>query len=83
MSDHFKDIYRRQAGDYDLLVSREDFQGNLLPALEAITPLAGVDVVEFGAGTGRLTRLVVPVARMVYAFDVAEAMLAKARLRFD
>lgn len=83
MSDHFKAIYRGQADDYDLLVSREDFQGNLLPALEAITPLAGVDVVEFGAGTGRLTRLIVPLARMVYAFDMAEAMLAKARLRFD
>ena len=52
----YQAIYQNQAAQYELMVSREDYQGNLLPALNAIRPLAGLDVVELGAGTGRLTR---------------------------
>ncbi|MCB2153903.1 class I SAM-dependent methyltransferase [bacterium] len=77
----FQKIYATQADDYDLLVSREDFQGNLLRAIREIADPAGCDVVEFGAGTGRLTRQIVPLARSVQAFDAADAMLAVARER--
>ena len=41
---------------YDLLVSAEDCDGALPPALNDIRSLAGANVVEVGAGTGRLTR---------------------------
>lgn len=77
MPDLFE-IYRSQPRTYEDLVSREDWKGNLLPAIEAICPLAGLDVVEVGAGTGRLTRLLAPRARRVSAFDASEAMLGVA-----
>ena len=84
MPDLFE-IYRSQPGKYDDLVSREDWQGNLLPAVEAICPLRGLEVVELGAGTGRLTRLLAGKARFVAAFDASAAMLdvAADRLRRD
>jgi ubiquinone/menaquinone biosynthesis C-methylase UbiE len=79
MSEHFKQIYAQRAAEYDAMVSREDYQGNLLPALESFAPLAGAQVVEFGAGSGRLTRLIAPLAASVVACDNAPAMLAQAR----
>ena len=69
-------IYHTQAAQYDLMVSREDYQGCLLPALQAICPLAGLDVVELGAGTGRLTAQIAPLARSLVALDASEHMLA-------
>lgn len=46
-----KEIYNHHAGQYELLVSREDYQHNILPALNQIRPFEGLDVVEMGAGT--------------------------------
>jgi len=82
MPDHAA-IYRQQAGPYEDLVSREDYQGNLLPALEALTPLRGRDVIDLGSGTGRLACLLTPLAASVCAFDLNHAMLSVAagRLR--
>ena len=50
----FAQIYAQHADEYDALVSREDYEGNLMPALQAIRALQRLDIVEFGAGTGRL-----------------------------
>jgi ubiquinone/menaquinone biosynthesis C-methylase UbiE len=77
MTDHFKDIYAgsESASRYDALVSREDYRHNLLPALNGIRPLAGLEVVEFGAGTGRLTLLLASQVKNIRAFDNAPAML--------
>jgi ubiquinone/menaquinone biosynthesis C-methylase UbiE len=69
-------IYSHQAPDYEQLVIREDYQGNLLPALERIRPLAGLDVVEFGAGTGRVTALLRPFVRSIFFCDGSAHMLA-------
>jgi ubiquinone/menaquinone biosynthesis C-methylase UbiE len=74
-------IYRDQAQKYDLLVEREDYRHNLLPVLTRIAPVDGARVVELGAGTGRVTRLLVPLARSVEAFDASSAMLAVAEAR--
>jgi len=71
----YQEIYRTQAEKYDLLVSREDHQGNLLPALNQVHPLDGLDVVELGAGTGRLTCMVVPLVRTILAIDDSPHML--------
>ena len=75
----YQAIYQSQAAQYDLMVSREDYQGNLLPALNTIRPLSGLDVVEVGAGTGRLTRQIAPLAQAIHAFDLSEHMLAALR----
>lgn len=75
MTDHFKEIYAGSANQYDALVRREDYNHNLLPALNNLKPLVGLEVVEFGAGTGRLTLLLAPHVKSIRAFDDAPAML--------
>jgi len=82
MSD-YREIYSKRADEYELLVSREDYQENIFPALSQIRPLGGLDVVELGAGTGRLTCMLAPVVRAIQAFDASGYMLevAVARLK--
>lgn len=75
MSDHFKTIYTHKADQYDQMVAREDMHGNLFAALMEICPFDGIDVVECGAGTGRLTRMFSVSARKIAAFDLSHAML--------
>jgi ubiquinone/menaquinone biosynthesis C-methylase UbiE len=75
----FKHIYSFQAEQYERLVSREDYQGNLKSTLARIWPLAGLDVVELGAGTGRITRLLAPEVGSITAFDISPHMLSVAR----
>lgn len=77
MPDH-KQVYRQQAEEYEALVSREDRHHHILQAVLDITPLAGKDVVELGAGTGCLTCLLAPLARSIQAYDISEPMLALA-----
>ncbi len=74
MPDHEK-IYNEHADQYELLVSREDYQRNILRALDEIRPLDGLDVVELGAGTGRLTCMLAPVVKSIRAFDASQHML--------
>jgi len=69
------EIYRSQAEQYEALVSREDYQGNILRAIQSILPLDGIDVVELGAGTGRLTCLLAPLVQSIQAFDISPHML--------
>jgi ubiquinone/menaquinone biosynthesis C-methylase UbiE len=77
----FATIYAHHAEDYDRLVAREDYQGNLLRAIRQIRPLQGARVAEPGAGTGRVTRLIAPWARHVVASDRSAHMLSVARRR--
>ena len=74
-----KEIYASRAPEYERLVSREDFAGNILKALQEIRVLAGLDVVELGAGTGRLTCMLAPFVRSIRAFDASDHMLGVAR----
>ena len=74
-------VYQHQADLYQQLVDCEDYQGNLLPALQSIFALEGKDILESGAGTGRLTALLAPKARSIYAFDRSAHMLQMAKLR--
>ncbi|MBL0197555.1 MAG: class I SAM-dependent methyltransferase [Myxococcales bacterium] len=79
----YQRIYRERAEDYDRLVGAEDADGNLLPALEAVVPVAGLDVLDVGTGTGRLARLLVGRARRVVGVEPAPAMLAVARRHLE
>lgn len=76
-----KQIYRSFADRYDALVSCEDFQENLLPAILAISGLQGKAILELGAGTGRLTRLIAPLAGTLTATDLSIHMLSHGRER--
>lgn len=73
-----KEVYQSHANQYERLVRREDYQNNLLAAIEEYCPLPGLDAVELGAGTGRLTRLLAPRVRSIKAFDSSAHMLAEA-----
>jgi SAM-dependent methyltransferase len=76
-------IYRNHAGEYDRLVSAEDFEGALLQAIRAVVPELAVNVLEIGVGTGRLARLLVPWGARVIGVDRSPGMLSVARRRLE
>lgn len=65
-------IYKNQAEQYDLMISR---QPSLLAVIEEITPIKGKDVIDLGAGSGRLTSVLAPHAKSILALDASAAML--------
>ena len=75
MPDHFEIIYASKADQYEALIQREDYEGNILETLQNIRPLAGLDVVEFGAGTGRLTLMLAPLVKSLRSYDGSQHML--------
>jgi ubiquinone/menaquinone biosynthesis C-methylase UbiE len=75
----FEEIYANHADAYDALVSREDHRGNLITAIHELHTLDGAQLVELGAGTGRITRQLVPLVKFIHAFDASAHMLGKAR----
>lgn len=79
MPDHFKTIYQQHGHQYERLVAREDYKENLAATIRRLVSLDGSDVVEMGAGTGRITRIMVRQARHVAAFDLHAHMLSVAR----
>lgn len=74
-----KEVYEGHATEYEALVSHEDYQGNILEALEQIVPFDGLDVLDLGAGTGRLACMLVPRVKSILAFDLSPHMLSVAR----
>jgi ubiquinone/menaquinone biosynthesis C-methylase UbiE len=76
--DRFIPIYASRAEDYHELVMREDAHGNLPVALREIVHFTGTTVVELGAGTGRVTGMLAPIAGRVMAFDRSRHMLDQA-----
>lgn len=73
-----RDIYNQHACEYDELVRSEDREGALLASLGA--RVFGKRVIEVGAGTGRLTRVMLEGgAREIFATERARAMLDIAR----
>ena len=74
----WQNVYAEHTDLYDEMIAGEDFEGNLLPALNQIHPLDQKEIVEFGAGTGRLTTQLVGRAHAVHAFDLTSAMLVRA-----
>jgi ubiquinone/menaquinone biosynthesis C-methylase UbiE len=73
-----KEVYDSYADRYEQLVYREDYQKNLPKAVRNIRDFKNIDIVELGAGTGRLTRFLAHEARHVYASDLSFHMLAQA-----
>jgi SAM-dependent methyltransferase len=78
-----KQIYQNEALRYQALVAREDYEHNLLPAILSIDPLVEKDIVELGAGTGRVSRLIAPLVRRLVVSDVSLHMLALGKSRLS
>jgi ubiquinone/menaquinone biosynthesis C-methylase UbiE len=74
-----EEVYTAHAKEYEALVSREDHEGNILRAIKRILPPNGLDIVDLGAGTGRLAAILAPGSRCTMAFDLSHHMLTVAR----
>lgn len=72
--DH-RNTYKNETETYDRLISREDYQGNLTREIVRIQNPDGLDILDLGAGTGRLSSLLAGRAGRVTALDLSPAML--------
>jgi ubiquinone/menaquinone biosynthesis C-methylase UbiE len=81
MPDH-KKVYASEAEQYEALVAREDYQQNIERALDGIVRVDGLDVIDLGAGTGRLSGLLARRTRSTRAFDISHHMLTVTRDKF-
>ncbi len=72
------EIYRHEPRTYDLLISREDYQGNITKTLAAIRDFHDLDIADIGAGTGRLSSILVSMARSLVLTDSSKPMLTVA-----
>ncbi len=75
-------IYRQHADQYDQLTAHEDYEQRLYPALAAIRSFDHADVVEWGAGAGRVSALLAPYARSIVAGDLHAPMLHVAAAKY-
>lgn len=78
-----QEVYASHAAEYEELIAHEDHEGNILKALAKLAPLPGSDVLDLGAGTGRLAALLQPLARRVIAFDLSPHMLEVSRAKLQ
>jgi ubiquinone/menaquinone biosynthesis C-methylase UbiE len=83
MSERQRQIYQNDGDRYEALIAREDYQHNIENALDEIVKVDGSDVLDLGAGTGRLAVMLAPRAKSVRAFDVSEEMLRVCRQKFE
>ncbi|MGC4118859.1 MAG: class I SAM-dependent methyltransferase [Myxococcales bacterium] len=74
-------VYQESAEAYDALVAAEDADGHLPRALAELVDVHGKDVVDVGAGTGRVTRVALQGARSVCLVERARPMLELAEQR--
>src|SRR5262245_11991193 len=81
MSDRQRKIYQSEGDRYEALVSREDYQRNIPGAIDEIINVDDLDVLDLGAGTGRLTLLLAPRVKAIRAFDASAEMLRVCRER--
>lgn len=81
MSEQQRKIYQSEGERYEALISREDYQQNIPRAIEEIINVDGLDVVDLGAGTGRLTLMLAPRVKSIRAFDLSAEMLRVCRER--
>jgi len=81
MSEQQRKIYQAEGDRYEALVSREDYKGTIPRAIDEIINVDGLDIVDLGAGTGRLTLLLAPRAKSIRAFDASVEMLRVCRER--
>ncbi len=76
-----KTVYARHGNEYEALIVREDYQGNIPRAIDEIINVEGLDVLDLGAGTGRLTLMLAPRVKSIQAFDASAEMLRVCRER--
>lgn len=81
MSEKQRKIYQSEGDRYEALISREDYQGNIPRLIDEMINVNGLDVLDLGAGTGRLALLLASRAGSIRAFDASAEMLRVCRER--
>jgi ubiquinone/menaquinone biosynthesis C-methylase UbiE len=81
MSEQQRKIYQSEGDRYEALISREDYQGNIPRVIDEIINVDGLEILDLGAGTGRLTLLLASRAKSIRAFDISAEMLRVCRER--
>ena len=81
MSEQQRKIYQSEGDRYEALIAREDYLGNIPRTIDEIIHVDGLDILDLGAGTGRLTLLLAPRAKSIRAFDASAEMLRVCRER--
>ena len=75
-----KEVYDSHADQYELLIKREDYLNNIPKEIDKIISIDGLNVLELGAGTGRLTRYLARKAGRLAGCDASLHMLEQAKL---
>jgi ubiquinone/menaquinone biosynthesis C-methylase UbiE len=73
------EIYNNHAIEYDDLVTREDYNGNLKKTLNKMCNFTNKSVIEFGSGTGRLTKTYIEKVKHTICYDRSPHMIQKAK----
>ncbi len=81
MSEKQRKIYRTDGDRYEALVSREDYLRNIPQAIDEVINVDGLNILDLGAGTGRLTLMLAPRVKSIHAFDASAEMLRVCRER--
>lgn len=71
-----QEVYASHAEQYERLIRREDWQNQVGDAIDRICVPDGLDILDLGAGTGRLTRLLAARSASIIACDASARMLA-------
>ena len=74
-----KEVYDSHADQYELLILREDYLNNIPKEINKIISLEGLNIIDLGAGTGRLTRFLSDQAQHLSACDASIHMLVRAK----
>src|SRR5215831_18968471 len=83
MSDRQRKIYQNDGDRYEALIAREDYEGNIPRAIDEIVNVDGLDMIDLGAGTGRLAVMLAPRVKSMRAYDLSEEMLRVCRQRLE
>lgn len=77
------EIYHNHAHDYERLIAREDYRGNILKAIQSRLDLIDLAIADIGAGTGRFARMLQPYAKQIVGLDSSLQMLLVAKTYLD
>jgi ubiquinone/menaquinone biosynthesis C-methylase UbiE len=75
-----EEIYRTEAEQYERLISS---QPNLSETVDSIVCYTGLDIIDLGAGTGRLSCVLAGKAKSIILLDQSEAMLKVAAKKLE
>jgi ubiquinone/menaquinone biosynthesis C-methylase UbiE len=75
--DHYQKIYKSNPVEYHKMISREDADSNLRPAIERVFEIAGKNILDLGSGTGRIPILMDSRAAKTVSIDISLAMLVE------